>query len=264
MFSNFISCGVWEAVHILDGLLENKSDIRPDTLHADTQGQSESVFGLAHLLNIKLMPRIRNWKDLKLYLPSEQCQVNHTRELFSDTIDWEIIKNHYHDMLRVVISISKGKVRSSTILRKLSTYSRKNKLYLAFRELGRVERTEFLLNYISSIELRRFIGSATNKSEEWNDFIQWVSFGGNKIKENDRREQRKVIRYNHLIANLIIFHNVVTMTRCIRELIAEGVTVNEEILSRLSPYRTEHINRFGSYKLQLDQIPPPIVTDLEL
>ena len=54
------------------------------------------------------------------------------------------------------------------------------------------------------------------------------------------------------------------MTRCIRELIAEGVTVNEEILSRLSPYRTEHINRFGSYKLQLDRIPPPIVTDLEL
>ena len=30
LFSSFISCGVWEAVHILDGLLENKSDIRPD------------------------------------------------------------------------------------------------------------------------------------------------------------------------------------------------------------------------------------------
>ena len=28
LFSNFIPCGVWEAVYILDGLLENKSDIR--------------------------------------------------------------------------------------------------------------------------------------------------------------------------------------------------------------------------------------------
>ncbi|MBC8233412.1 Tn3 family transposase [bacterium] len=44
---------------------------------------------------------------------------------------------------------------------------------------------------------------------------------------------------HNLIANLIIFHNVATMTRCIRELRSEGVTVNEEILSRLSPYRTE-------------------------
>ena len=60
-FSSFIACGVWEAIHILDGLLENRSEIRPDTLHADTQGQSEPVFGLAYLLAIQLMPRIRNW-----------------------------------------------------------------------------------------------------------------------------------------------------------------------------------------------------------
>jgi len=264
LFSSFISCGVWEAVYILDGLMENKSDIQPDTLHADTQGQSESVFGLAHLLSIKLMPRIRNWKDLTLYFPSDGFRVNHIHELFSDTIDWELIRNHFHDMMRVAISISKGQIRSSTILRKLSTYSRRNRLYLAFRELGRVDRTEFLLNYLSSIECRRMIQDATNKSESWNDFIQWVAFGGNSIRENDRREQRKLIRYNHLVANLIIFHNVATMTRVLSGLAAEGYTINEEILSRLSPYKREHINRFGSYKLYLDQIPEPIVQELDL
>jgi TnpA family transposase len=41
LFSHFIPCGVWEAVYILDGLLKNESDIQPNTLHADTQGQSE-------------------------------------------------------------------------------------------------------------------------------------------------------------------------------------------------------------------------------
>jgi len=264
LFSSFISCGVWEAVYILDGLMENKSDIQPDTLHADTQGQSESVFGLARLLSIKLMPRIRNWKDLTLYFPSDGFRVNHIHELFSDTIDWELIRNHFHDMMRVAISISKGRIRSSTILRKLSTYSRKNRLYLAFRELGRADRTEFLLTYLSSIECRRMIQDATNKSESWNDFIQWVAFGGSSIRENDRREQRKIIRYNHLVANLIIFHNVATMTRVLSELAAEGYPVNEEILSRLSPYKREHINRFGSYKLHLDQVPEPIVQELEL
>ena len=100
--------------------------------------------------------------------------------------------------------------------------------------------------------------TATNKSESWNEFIQWIAFGGDDIRENDRREQRKLIRYNHLMANLVIFHNVATMTKALRELIAEGYTVDDEILSRLSPYRTKHINRFGSYKLQLDQVPLPI------
>ena len=41
-------------------------------------------------------------------------------------------------------------------------------------------------------------------------------------------------------------------------------TVDEEILSRLSPYRTKHINRFGSYKLRFDQIPLPIEPELGL
>ena len=166
-------------------------------------------------------------------------------------------------MLRVAISISQGKIRSSTILRKLGTYSRKNKIYFAFRELGRVVRTVFLLNYTAKIELRRTIDTATNKSEWWNRFLKWIAFGGSLIRENNRTEQRKIIRYNHLVANLVIFHNVVTITRILKQLIAEGYTITAEILERIAPYQTEHINRFGSYTLNFDRIPPPIVSDLE-
>ena len=54
LFTHFITCGVWEAVYILDGLLKNTSDIQPDTLHADTQGQSSPVFALAYLLGMRV------------------------------------------------------------------------------------------------------------------------------------------------------------------------------------------------------------------
>jgi TnpA family transposase len=50
LFTHFITCGVWEAVYILDGLLKNLSDIQPDTLYADTQGQSGPVFAISYLL----------------------------------------------------------------------------------------------------------------------------------------------------------------------------------------------------------------------
>ena len=60
LFSRFVPCGVWEAVYIIDGLLKNASEMKPDTIHADTQGQSFPVFCLAHLMGFELMPRIRN------------------------------------------------------------------------------------------------------------------------------------------------------------------------------------------------------------
>lgn len=46
LFSHFTLCSVWEGVYILDFLMKNRSEIQPDTLHADTQGQNAPVFGL--------------------------------------------------------------------------------------------------------------------------------------------------------------------------------------------------------------------------
>lgn len=76
LFSTFIPCGVWEAVEIIEGLLKNESSLKPDIVHADTQGQSTVVFGLCYLLGIKLMPRIRHWKDLTFFRPSPQKYKN--------------------------------------------------------------------------------------------------------------------------------------------------------------------------------------------
>jgi hypothetical protein len=33
---------------------------------------------------------------------------------------------------------------------------------------------------------------------------------------------------------------------------------------RLSPYKTEHINRFGHYELRFDHVPPPVTEELRL
>ncbi len=162
-------------------------------------------------------------------------------------------------MMRVALSIKTGKITPSMILRRLGTYSRKNKLYFAFRELGRVIRTRFLLNYISDIELRRSIHAATNKSEEFNNFVKWLFFGGEGvIAENVRHEQRKIIKYSHLVANMVILHNVQWMSRKLKELQAGGYPVGEPVLKGLSPYRFAHINRFGDYMLDLDRSVDPI------
>jgi TnpA family transposase len=166
-------------------------------------------------------------------------------------------------MLRVALSIKEGKIKPSAILNKLGTYSRKNKLYQAFRELGRVTRTIYLMKYIGSAELRSTIQSATNKNEAYNNFSKWIAFGNNGIiRENVRDEQRKIIKYNQLASNCLIFYKTCMLTHIIEDLISEGYIIEDATLSSLSPFLTNHINRFGKYKLDLERKPIEIKYDI--
>jgi hypothetical protein len=109
------------------------------------------------------------------------------------------------------------------------------------------------------------IQSATNKSESFNRFVQWLFFGGEGlIAENNRDRQRQLIKYNHLVANCLIFHNVYAQTRILRQLAEEAHEFDEEMLARLSPYLTKHVNRFGTYTLNLERTTPAPEYELNL
>jgi TnpA family transposase len=264
LFSHFIPCGVLEAIHIIDALLKNQSDIQPDTIHGDSHSQSTTVFALAYLLGIKLMPRIRNWQQMNLYRPSHSTRYDNIDFLFSETVDWDLIETHLPDMLRVVLSIKAGKITAATLLRKLGSFSRKNKLFQAFDQLGRAVRTGFLLQYINDPEMRQMIQEAINKTESFHAFSQWVDFGGvGEIRTNNREQQRRHIKFNHLVANSLIFYNVVEMSRILNELIHEGYPVEAEAVAALSPYLRQY-NRFGRYDLNMNRIPAELDYDIPI
>ncbi|MGB3633620.1 MAG: Tn3 family transposase [Rubrobacteraceae bacterium] len=258
LFTHFFACGVWEAVYILDGLLKNASEIQPRAVASDTQGQSQPVFGLAYTLGIQLMPRIRNWKDLIFYRPDEDITYDHIDSLFSDTVDWKLIETHWRDLMRVVISIRTGKILPSTLLRKLGNYSRKNRLYRAFREVGRAVRTEFLLRFLSNQELRTRITATTNKAESYNGFSDWLFFGGEGVlSDTDPEEQEKRMKFKELLTNSVIVQNAADLTEVLRSLAAEGYTLRREEVSQLSPYLTAHVKRFGVYIIDLEGVSAP-------
>ena len=60
----------------------------------------------------------------------------HESDKDKGTIDWNIIRTHWQEMMQIALSIQAGKLWPSTLLKKLSSYSHKNKLYQAFSELG--------------------------------------------------------------------------------------------------------------------------------
>jgi hypothetical protein len=47
-----------------------------------------------------------------------------------------------------------------------------------------------------------------DQHETYNDFLDWVSFGGPVIKSGDPVEQEKQLKYASLVANTIMLSNV--------------------------------------------------------
>lgn len=200
------------------------------------------------------MPRIRNWKDLTFYRVDKDTKYQHIDNLFGDVIDWDLIETHWQDLLQVAISIKQGKISSTTLLRKLTNNSSKNRLYKAFQELGKVVRTTFLLEYIESVELRETVTEATNKVETYHRLSKWVEFAADFIaRTNDPYEMEKAVKYNSIITNSLILQNVIDISSIIQGLRREKWSITSADLACLSPYLTEHFKRFGDYIINLDQ-----------
>lgn len=71
------------------------------------------------------------------------------------TLNIRHVRAHWDEILRLATSIKQGTVTASLMLRKLGSYPRRNGLAVALRELGRLERTLFILDWLQSVELRR-------------------------------------------------------------------------------------------------------------
>jgi len=193
-----------------------------------------------------------DWKyALTLYRVDHTTAYKHINALLTQVVDWDLIERHWPDMMQVALSIQAGHVLPSMLLQKLGVYSRQSSLYKAFSELGRVERTLFLLEYMSDADMRQHIRAETTKVESYHQFTDWIAFGGPVLRSGDPVEHEKRIKYRDLVANAVMLHNVVDMTTVLRALQQEGIRVTPEMVRRLSPYLTEHIKRFGQYMLDM-------------
>jgi TnpA family transposase len=91
-------------------------------------------------------------------------------------VDVHQITAHWNDILRLATSIRSGTVTASAILQKLSAYPRQNGLAVALREIGRIERTLFTLDWLKNIDLRRRANAGLNKGEARNALARAIFF----------------------------------------------------------------------------------------
>lgn len=101
--------------------------------------------------------------DTKLYITKGEAVYEALKPMISGTLNIKQIRAHWDDILRLATSIKQGTVTASLMLRKLGSYPRQNGLAVALRELGRIERTLFILDWLQSVELRRRVHAGLNK-----------------------------------------------------------------------------------------------------
>jgi TnpA family transposase len=87
--------------------------------------------------------------------------------------------------LEVILRTRTATLSLGLIMGKLGSYSRQNSLAIALREMGRIEKTIFILNYISDESLRRKIQRGLNKGEAMNGLARAIFFG----KQGELRER---------------------------------------------------------------------------
>ncbi|RMO47473.1 Tn3 family transposase, partial [Pseudomonas savastanoi] len=126
------------------------------------------VFALMHLLGFRFAPRIRDLGETKLYVPQSVQDYPTLRPMIGGTLNIKHVSAHWDEILRLATSIKQGTVTASLMLRKLGSYPRQNGLAVALRELGRIERTLFILDWLQSVELRRRVHAGLNKGEARN------------------------------------------------------------------------------------------------
>jgi TnpA family transposase len=183
---------------------------------------------------LPLRARIPNLADRRLYTFGPAATWPALEPFIAGRIDEALIAAHWDDLLRLATSVRIGTVPASLMLKRLGSYPRQNGLALALREVGRIERTLFTLDWLHDPALRRQATAELNKGESRNALARAVCFHrlGRLRDRTLESQQHRASGLNLVVAAIILWYTVY-MERAVQALRAEG----EEIPNDLLPHR---------------------------
>jgi TnpA family transposase len=164
LHTQVIACSVREAIYVLDGLLNNDTILRPTEHFVDQHGFTDQLFGLCHLLGFSLMPRL-NVSKQTLYKLDRTKSYGALDDVITGTIDTEIIREQWDQLVRVVASLRNRTAPAHVVLRRLASSAPSDRLAKALTALGRALRSLYLFRYIQEEDLRARMQLQLNRGE---------------------------------------------------------------------------------------------------
>lgn len=250
---NVLSASEREAAYVIDGLLDQYTP-KIDIHSTDTHGYTELVFAVTHLIETSFAPRIKKlWKQ-NIYSFS-------TKKLYeklgyvilpSRTININLIKRHWDDILRFMATIKLKRISASLLFKRLSSYAKDNPLYQALKEFGRIVKSIFILTYYDDVKLRQRIERQLNRIESSNKFSKAIFYADNReFKKSDPDEQNLAVACKVLIQNSIVLWNYLYLSQIITN--CKDEEEQKEALSMIkdgSILCWGHINLHGEFNFK--------------
>lgn len=117
----------------------------PQEHFIDIGGASDHIVGLFALIGKRFSPRLRDLKDRKFHTFEKSDAYPTLSHHLGAPINTAPILDHRDDLLHLAASITTRSVVPYTILKKLSASPKQSHLARALRELGRIERSLFMI-----------------------------------------------------------------------------------------------------------------------
>ena len=244
-----IPATVHEAPYILDGLLMNETGRRVREQYADTGGFTDHVFAACSILGYAFVPRIRDLPSKRLYVFERAGVPKHLRPLVGGKVNVELINRNWADILRVAATMAAGTMRPSQILRKLAAYPRQNEMAAALREVGRIERSLFMIDWATDPDMRRRTQVGLNKGEAHHALKRAINFHQRgELRDRTGEGQHYRVAGLNLLAAIIIYWNTLKLGEAVFARRKAGLEIPAEFLAHISPLGWEHINLTGEYR----------------
>ncbi len=119
-------------------------------------------------------------------------------------------------------------------------------------EVGRINKTIYLLNFVSDEGYRRRILTQLNRTEKRHDLARMICHGRRgEIRKRYREGQEDQLGALGLVTNAVVLWNTIYMQDVLHHLKQSGLTIMDDDISDLSPLRHGHMNVFGRYSFTL-------------
>jgi TnpA family transposase len=147
-----------------------------------------------------------------------------------------------------------GVISAPELIRILLKTDKPSSLSQAIIDLGRINKTIYLLNYIDSEDYRRRILKQLNRGEGRHNVARIICHGQRgEIRKRYREGQEDLLGSLGLVTNAAVLWNTIYMQESLDYLrsIGEEVRVDDE--ARLSPLGNGHFNVLGHYHFTLNE-----------
>ncbi|MGW2755828.1 transposase [Streptomyces sp. NPDC001273] len=235
-----------EVAAMVEGAIRHGTTMSVEGNYVDSHGQSEIGFGVTRLLNVDLLPRIKQINRVRLYRPNagEPGAYPNLQAALTRPIRWDVINANYDQVIKYATAIRTGTASTEAILSRF-TRAASHPAYQAMLEIGRAQRTCFVARYLRDRDLQRESEEGLNVVESWNAANAVIYYGkGGEISTNRREEVKMAALCLRILQASLVYVN----TLMLQDVLAEpqwAALLGPADRRGLTPLFWQHVRPYG-------------------